>query len=101
MRDPYSLAGEPIPGDSMVPSSGTENIRWAQDCLNHTMELRLVVNGVMGADTRSALRRFQGQQGLRVTGILGPDTEEALKSACSGDGVTAQAQTEFYATLGD
>jgi peptidoglycan hydrolase-like protein with peptidoglycan-binding domain len=97
VRDSYSLAGEPIPGDS-IAIPGTENIRWAQDCLNHTMELRLAVNGVMGADTRSALRRFQGQQGLRVSGILGPDTEEALKSACRGDGVAAQAQTEFYVT---
>ncbi len=60
------------------------------------MGLRLAVNGVMGVDTRSALRRFQGQQGLRVSGILGPDTQEALTGACKGDEAAAQAEAEFY-----
>lgn len=96
VRDPYSLPSEPFTGDSMVPTPGTENVRWAQDCLNHTMGLRLAVNGVMGADARSALRRFQEQQGLRGSGILGPDTEEALRSACRGDEAVSQAEEEFY-----
>ena len=98
VRNPYSLPIEHFPGDSIVPTPGTESVRWAQDCLNHTMGLRLAVNGVMGADARSALRRFQEQQGLRGSGILGPDTEEALKSACRGDGIEAQADAEFYVT---
>jgi|GEM_PF-5763997 len=96
VRNPYSLPIEPFPRNSIVPSTGTESIRWAQDCLNQTMGLRLAVNGVMGADARSALRRFQVQQGLRGSGILGPDTEEALKSACRGDGTAAQSEDEFY-----
>ncbi|SCX40976.1 peptidoglycan-binding protein [Nitrosospira sp. Nsp1] len=96
VRDPYSSISEPFPIDSTSSAPGTEVVRWAQDCLNHVMRLRLAVNGVMGVDTRSALRRFQGQQGLRVSGILGPDTEEALKSACRGDEAAAQAEAEFY-----
>lgn len=96
VRDPYSPISEPFPIDSTSSAPGTEIVRWAQDCLNHAMGLRLAVNGVMGVDTRSALRRFQGQQGLRVSGILGPDTEEALRSACRGDKAVSQAEDEFY-----
>jgi peptidoglycan hydrolase-like protein with peptidoglycan-binding domain len=82
VRDPYSSISEPFPVDSTSSAPGTEIVRWAQDCLNHAMGLRLAVNGVMGVDTRSALRRFQGQQGLRVNDILGPDSEAALQKAC-------------------
>jgi hypothetical protein len=85
VRDPYSSISEPFPIDSTSSAPGTETVRWAQDCLNHAMGLRLAVNGVMGVDTRSALRRFQGQQGLRVSGILGPDTQGALTGACKGE----------------
>ncbi|MEW5755936.1 MAG: peptidoglycan-binding domain-containing protein [Pseudomonadota bacterium] len=59
-------------------------MRWVQDCLNHAMGLQLPVTGAMGPDTRSGLRSFQRQQGLRASGIVGPDTEEALRAACDG-----------------
>lgn len=98
VRDPYGLASEPIPGNSMAKTLGTENVRWAQDCLNHVMSLRLDVNGIMGADSRSALRRFQEQQRLWVNGILDPDTKEALKSACRDARAASQAETEFDET---
>lgn len=55
-----------------------------QDCLNQSLRLRIPVTGAMGPETRSAVRTFQKQQGLRVSGIMGPDTEEALRAACRG-----------------
>ena len=67
--------GEPEP-------AGSERIRWIQDCLNQALGLQLPVTGIMGAETRSAVRNFQRQQGIRASGIVGPDTEQAIASAC-------------------
>jgi len=71
-------------GTESDPSTGTEHTRWVQDCLNQALGLQLPVTGVMGPETRSAVRSFQRQQGLRVSGIVGPDTEASLKTACAG-----------------
>jgi peptidoglycan hydrolase-like protein with peptidoglycan-binding domain len=77
----HSHYREPSGGEP-EPSTGTEHTRWVQDCLNQALGLQLPVTGVMGPETRSAVRSFQRQQGIRVSGIMGPDTEEALKVAC-------------------
>lgn len=45
------------------------------------MKLRLPVNGIIDAQTRSAIRDFQRQEGLIVDGIAGPSTRDALVSA--------------------
>lgn len=76
-----SLYREPS-GAEPEPPGGLESIRWVQDCLNQALGLQLPVTGVMGPETRSAVRSFQRQQRLRTSGIVGPDTEEALKVAC-------------------
>ncbi len=100
---PYGVVSEPYPVEPTYPMepepAGSEHIRWVQDCLNQVLRLQLPLNGVMGVETRSAVRRFQRQQGLPVRGIVGPDTEEALKRACSGAAPQAsddaQAAGEF------
>lgn len=56
-------------------------MRWLQSTLNQVLGLTLTVDGVMGVQTRSALRDFQSQQGLVADGIAGPDTREALMAA--------------------
>jgi hypothetical protein len=75
-------------GGSGFGSRGSEDVRWAQDCLNQVMSTNLPVDGVMQASVRSLIRSFQQSQGLRPSGILGPDTREALQQACNsaGDG---------------
>lgn len=60
------------------PQHGSEYVRWIQSSLNRIVGLNLPVNGIMDAATRSALRRFQEQQGLPVDGIAGPETRQAL-----------------------
>lgn len=75
-REPYGFEPE--------PAAGSEYVRWVQSCLNRILGLQLPVTGIMGTETRSALRSFQRQQGLRPSGIVGPDTEETLKAACGG-----------------
>jgi outer membrane protein OmpA-like peptidoglycan-associated protein len=45
------------------------------------MGLRLPVDGIMGPETRSAIRDFQRREGLPVDGIVGPETKQALIAA--------------------
>lgn len=73
------IVREPAP--CICPAHGTEFVRWVQSSLNQVLGLNLSVDGVMNAPTRSALRRFQEQQGLPVDGIAGPETERALIEA--------------------
>jgi hypothetical protein len=40
--------------------------------------LRLVVDGIIGRQTRNAIRQFQQREGLRVDGIVGRETERRL-----------------------
>lgn len=75
---------------------GSEYNRWVQDTLNRVVGLRLPVNGIIGPETRSAVRDFQRKQSLTVSGIVGPDTEEALKKAeAAGAAVPASDAQEF------
>lgn len=78
------------------PFVGSTYVRWVQRCLNRAMNLRLQVPGIMGPETRSAIRSFQSQQGLAVTGIAGPETKEALNAACGGQGVGTNGAGEEF-----
>ncbi|SFD98638.1 peptidoglycan-binding protein [Nitrosomonas sp. Nm166] len=94
IREPYGIVSEPYFAEP-VPV-GSERVRWLQDCLNQAMGTQLPVTGTIGPETRSAVRSFQRQQGLRTTGIAGPDTEEALRSACERrDGQPSAEEMEF------
>lgn len=53
-------------------------VRWLQRSLNQILGLRLAVDGIIGRQTRSAVRSFQQQRGLKVDGIVGSQTEKAL-----------------------
>ncbi len=79
---PYGLVSEPYSGQPAP--SGSEDMRWVQSALNDVLGLRLPVDGIMDAATRSAVRSFQQREGLPVDGIVGPDTREALLRARSG-----------------
>lgn len=78
------LPNEPTTG-------GSEQGRWVQHSLSQVLGLQLPVNGVMGPETRNAIRTFQQQKGLPVDGILGPPTERALVEALSGQADQAGA----------
>lgn len=64
-----------------VGGTGQEYVRWVQSSLNKILRLNLKVDGVMGPQTRSAIRSFQQKHRLAVDGIVGPSTESALKAA--------------------
>ena len=61
-------------------------VRWVQELLNRILGLKLTVDGNAGAQTRSAIRTFQQQQGLKVDGVVGPATDAAIKAALARPG---------------
>ena len=72
------------PSRCVCPAHGTEFVGWVQSSLNQVLGANLAVSGTMDRATRSALRRFQEQNGLPADGIAGPDTERALIDATGG-----------------
>ena len=61
-----------------ISRSSRDYVRWVQESLNHIDGTRLVVDGISGAMTRSAVRAFQSRRGLAADGVVGPQTEAAL-----------------------
>lgn len=59
-------------------------IMWVQRSLNRILGMNLAVDGIIGPQTRSAIRNFQQRHGLTVDGIVGPQTERALIAAGAG-----------------
>lgn len=81
-RPGHELAGTPLGQE--IRGSGPDFVQWLQRSLNQVLGLRLAVDGVMGAQTRSAVRDFQRRRGLAVDGIPGPRTRAALEAALAG-----------------
>jgi len=73
------LADEAWQGEAT--RTGPGYVRWVQQALNQVLGLRLAVDGIMGTQTRSAIRAFQQRHGLAADGVVGPRTEAALLSA--------------------
>jgi peptidoglycan hydrolase-like protein with peptidoglycan-binding domain len=61
--------------------SSPDYIRWVQAALNQILGMRLAVDGIVGPQTRSAIRTFQRRRTLEVDGILDPPTEASLLAA--------------------
>ena len=59
-------------------------IQWAQSCLAQSVDPSVPQDGLMGPQTRQAIRTFQMQQQMPPTGILDGNTVAALQAACSG-----------------
>jgi len=70
--------------DDEVDRTSSEYGKWVQQSLNKILSLRLTVDGIVGPQTRSAIRSFQQQRGLTADGIVGSQTEAALIAAGAG-----------------
>lgn len=57
------------------------NIRQIQEALSKLGHAPGIIDGIMGPNTRGAVREFQKKYGLLVDGIPGPQTKTALKRA--------------------
>ena len=56
-------------------------VKWAQAALSVLLGLRLPLDGVLGATTQMAVRRFQAQAGLPQSGSLDEATVAGLAKA--------------------
>ena len=72
--------------------------RWVQQSLNRISGLTLAVDGIIGSQTRSAIRNFQQRSGLTPDGIVGTQTERALVNAGAGQPPQATAPTSPMGT---
>ena len=81
----FNLQIEPVEFEAElegeVNRKSRDYIKWVQQSLNQIMGLKLAVDGTTGAQTRSAIRSFQQQKGLKADGVVGSSTEAALKAA--------------------
>src|SRR6187431_1085979 len=72
-------------------------IKWIQQSLNKLLGLKLSEDGIMGGNTKAAIRAFQvkaGFKGSAIDGDVGPATETALIKA----GATAAPGVHIAAT---
>lgn len=70
-----------LESEDEVSRSSREYLRWIQESLNKILGLRLAADGIMGTQTRSAIRSFQQRHSLMADGIVGAQTERALIAA--------------------
>jgi peptidoglycan hydrolase-like protein with peptidoglycan-binding domain len=78
----YEMIG--LSGDTKRKRPSSAEVRRVQQALNRAMGLRLKVDGIMGSQTRSAIRSFQARQGLPVNGIVDLHTERTLYAMSFG-----------------
>ena len=88
-----------------MPSAGTSRksrdyIKWVQQSLNQILGLALVVDGISGTKTKSAIRSFQARQGLTVDGIVGPNTEQAINRALGTGSSTTPITSSNTTSIG-
>lgn len=60
--------------------SGGGTVRRVQRALNAAVHAELAVDGIFGPSTTAAVRRYQGEVGLRRTGVVAPDTWALLQA---------------------
>jgi peptidoglycan hydrolase-like protein with peptidoglycan-binding domain len=71
----------PNPGQPTIsPGATGDVVRRLQRALRRTPNLGLVVDGIFGPATETAVKQFQQGAGLPVDGIVGPQTWAALPS---------------------
>jgi peptidoglycan hydrolase-like protein with peptidoglycan-binding domain len=83
-RDGAIILADPFGEERELASevaAGTPDVRWVQAALALLLGPRLAVDGIMGPQTRSAVRDFQAMRGLVADGVAGPLTAAALREA--------------------
>jgi peptidoglycan hydrolase-like protein with peptidoglycan-binding domain len=73
----------PTPGTGAVLKQGSQGpeVKQLQETLNKLGYSVGTADGVFGAQTETAVKRFQADKGLEADGVVGPKTQEALKKA--------------------
>jgi membrane-bound lytic murein transglycosylase B len=66
-----------------------QEVRLVQEALKNQGHDPGPIDGIMGSQTRQALREFQSANGLKQTGMLDAQTKQKLNIAGSSSGATA------------
>ena len=93
--DPAPTSGRPaVPAEAV---GGSVVLQYIQEALSLTGFFGGQVDGVLGEDSRDAIRRFQTAKGLRVSGTVDAATVTALQAASPEAGrlLIAALQTEL------
>lgn len=70
----------------MSQTSDTRDVRQVQEALKNQGHDPGPIDGVMGSQTRQALRAFQSKNGLKQTGMLDAETKQKLNIDSSSSG---------------
>jgi peptidoglycan hydrolase-like protein with peptidoglycan-binding domain len=73
--------------------SGQQDIRQVQEALKNQGQNPGPIDGIMGPQTRQALRAFQSKNGLKQTGTLDAETTEKLNIDSASSGSSARPAT--------
>jgi peptidoglycan hydrolase-like protein with peptidoglycan-binding domain len=72
---------------------GQQDVRQAQEALKNQGHDPGPIDGVMGSQTRQALRAFQSKHGLKQTGTLDGETKQKLNIEGSSSGSPSGSAT--------
>jgi peptidoglycan hydrolase-like protein with peptidoglycan-binding domain len=72
---------------------GQQDVQQAQEALKNQGHDPGPIDGVMGSQTRQALRAFQSKNGLKQTGMLDAETKQKLNIEGSGSGPTGRGDS--------
>ncbi|MCX5667636.1 MAG: peptidoglycan-binding domain-containing protein [Candidatus Omnitrophica bacterium] len=75
-----------------------DRINEIQTCLKNAGFYKGEVDGIKGRKTISAIKKFQGANGLTADGVVGKKTREALSKYASGGGTTTAGGVEEEAS---
>lgn len=82
LSQPRVLPGTQRP--AAAPIGSRNQIAWVQENLNRILGSNLVVDGILGPLTKSAVITFQSLRGIAADGIPGPVTQAEINKALAG-----------------
>jgi Putative peptidoglycan binding domain len=91
--DPSKVGQGPRSASGSQGMGGQQDVRQAQEALKNQGHDPGPVDGVMGSQTRHALREFQSKNGLKQTGMLDAETKQKLNIEGSGSGPMGRGDT--------
>jgi peptidoglycan hydrolase-like protein with peptidoglycan-binding domain len=81
-------------------TAGQQDIQQAQEALKNQGHDPGPIDGIMGPQTRQALREFQSSNGLKQTGMLDSETKQKLNIDNSSSRSSRPARGESSAPMG-
>ena len=65
---PASMPAKPMPAKTASKKTGSDSVKALQTALNTKGGAKIKVDGLMGKETRDALKKYQSATGLQATG---------------------------------